>query len=190
MAIVVNREPDAAAVEQFIGRGITDIAGAMTTILCIVGDRLGLFRALDERPATAAEFATRAGIDERYALEWLRGLASAGYLEQDPDGRYALPPAHAVVLAREGNPMFVGGAFHELGGMLPALERVIEAFRAGGGVPRPPIPTTPTPAWPASPRRGSTTTCSGHGCRCCPSCASGSSGGSDGPTSAVAPAAP
>jgi SAM-dependent methyltransferase len=40
------------------------------------------------------------------------------------------------VLAHEGNPMFVGGAFHELGGMLPALERVIEAFRAGGGVPQ------------------------------------------------------
>jgi SAM-dependent methyltransferase len=136
MATVVQQEPDAAAVEQFIGRGISDIAAAMTTIFCIVGDRLGLFRALDEGPATAAELAARAGIDERYALEWLRGLASAGYLEEDVDGLYALPPAHAVVLAREGNPLFVGGAFQELGGMLSALERIIEAFRAGGGVPQ------------------------------------------------------
>jgi SAM-dependent methyltransferase len=136
MATVVQQEPDAAAVEQFIGRGISDIAGTMTTIFCIVGDRLGLFRALDEGPATAAELATRAGIDERYALEWLRGLASAEYLEESPDGRYVLPPAHAVVLAREGNPLFVGGAFQELGGMLPAVERIIEAFRAGGGVPQ------------------------------------------------------
>jgi SAM-dependent methyltransferase len=135
MATVVQQEPDAAAVEQFIGRGITDMAGAMTTIFCIVGDRLGLFRALDEGPATAAELAARTGIDERYALEWLRGLASAGYLEER-DGRYVLPPAHAVALAREGNPMFVGGVFNELGGMLPALERIIEAFRAGGGVPQ------------------------------------------------------
>jgi SAM-dependent methyltransferase len=136
MGTVVQQEPDAAAVEQFIGRGISDLAGAMTTIFCIVGDRLGLFAALDEGPATAAELAARAGIDERYALEWLRGLASAGYLEERPDGRHALPPAHAVVLAREGGPMFVGGVFHELGGMLPALERVIGAFRAGGGVPQ------------------------------------------------------
>lgn len=135
MATVVQQEPEAAAVEEFIGRGIGDIAGAMTTVFCIVGDRLGLFRALDEGPATAAELAVRAKIDERYALEWLRGLAAAGYLEE-ADGRYVLPPAHAVVLAREGNPLFVGGAFQELGGMLPALERVIESFRAGGGVPQ------------------------------------------------------
>jgi SAM-dependent methyltransferase len=136
MATVVRHESDTAAAEQFIGRAITDIAGAMTTIFCIVGDRLGLFRALDDGPATAAELADRAGVDERYALEWLRGLASAGYLEEGPEGRYALPPAHAVILAREGDPMFVGGAFHELGGMLPALERIIESFRAGGGVPQ------------------------------------------------------
>jgi SAM-dependent methyltransferase len=136
MATVVQQEPDAAAVEQFIGRGITDMAGAMTTVFCIVGDRLGLFRALDEGPATADGLAARTGVDERYALEWLRGLASAGYLEEEPDGRYVLPPAHAVVLAREGDPMFVGGAFQELGGMLPALERIIESFRAGGGVPQ------------------------------------------------------
>src|SRR5581483_3072446 len=135
MATIVKQEPDAAAVEEFIGRGISDIAGAMTTIFCIVGDRLGLFQGLDEGPATAAELAERTGIDERYALEWLRGLASAGYLEESGD-RYLLPPAHAVVLAREGNPMFVGGAFQELGGMLPALERIIEAFRVGGGVPQ------------------------------------------------------
>ena len=135
MATVILQEPDTAAVEQFIGRGITDIAGAMTTIFCIVGDRLGLFRALDGDPATAGELAARTGIDERYALEWLRGLAAAGYREET-GGRYVLPDAHAVVLAREGNPMFVGGACHELGGMLPALERIIEAFRAGGGVPQ------------------------------------------------------
>lgn len=136
MTTVIQQEPDAAAVEQFIGRGITDIAGAMTTIFCIVGDRLGLFRALDEGSAPAAELAARAEIDERYALEWLRGLASAGYVEEGSDGRYFLPPAQAVVLAREGNAMFVGGAFQELGGMLPALERIIGAFRAGGGVPQ------------------------------------------------------
>jgi SAM-dependent methyltransferase len=136
MATAVQHEPESAAVEEFIGRGITDLAGAMTTIFCIVGDRLGLFRALDEGPATAAELAARAGVDERYALEWLRGLASAGYLEEGSNGTYVLPSAHAVVLAREGNPMFVGGAFHELGGMLPALERIIEAFRTGGGVPQ------------------------------------------------------
>jgi SAM-dependent methyltransferase len=136
MATAIEQEQlDPQAVEEFAGRALTDVAGTMATIFCVLGDRLGLFAALDEGPATAAELAARAGVDERYALEWLRGLTAAGYLEQE-DGRYVLPAAHAQVLAREGGVAFLGGGYHELGGMLPALERVSEAFRAGGGVPQ------------------------------------------------------
>jgi SAM-dependent methyltransferase len=135
MATAIQEQPDAQAVEEFAGRALTDVAGTMATLFCIVGDRLGLFAALDERAATAAELAARAGVDERYALEWLRGLTAAGYLENE-DGRWSLPPAHAPVLAREGGPTFLGGGYHELGGMLPAFERVIESFRGGGGVPQ------------------------------------------------------
>jgi SAM-dependent methyltransferase len=135
MAIAVKQLPDPQAVEAFAGRALTDVAGTMATLFCIAGDRLGLFVALDEGPATAAELADRAGVDERYALEWLRGLTAAGYLEHEND-RWALPAAHAAVLAREGGVAFLGGGYHELGGMLPALERVIESFRNGGGVPQ------------------------------------------------------
>src|SRR5262249_55469889 len=136
MATVIQQPPDPQAVEEFAGRALTDVAGTMATIFCVVGDRLGLFAALDEGPATAAELAARASIDERYALGWLRGRPSAGHLEQEADGRYALPAAHAPVLAREGGIAFLGGGYHELGGMLPALGRVVEAFRSGGGVPQ------------------------------------------------------
>jgi SAM-dependent methyltransferase len=136
MATVLQQQPDPEAVEEFAGRALTDVAGTMATILCVVGDRLELFTALDEGPATAAELAARTGIDERYALEWLRGLTSAGYLEQGADGRHVLPAAHAPVLAREGGVAFLGGGYHELGGMLPTLGRVVEAFRSGGGVPQ------------------------------------------------------
>ncbi|HEY1367857.1 MAG TPA: class I SAM-dependent methyltransferase [Gaiellaceae bacterium] len=136
MATTIQQaQPDPEAVEAFAGRALTDVAGTMATIFCVVGDRLGLFAALDEAPATAAELAARTSVDERYALEWLRGLAAAGYLEQE-NGHYVLPAAHAPVLAREGGVAFLGGGYHELGGMLPALERVVEAFRAGGGVPQ------------------------------------------------------
>ncbi len=134
-ATVEQQQPDAEAVEAFAGRALTDVAGTMATLFCILGDRLGLFTALDEGPATAAELAARAGVDERYTLEWLRGLTAAGYLEQE-EGRYVLPCAHAPVLAQEGGVAFLGGGYHELGGMLPALERVGQAFRAGGGVPQ------------------------------------------------------
>jgi hypothetical protein len=132
---IQQQQPDAQAVEEFAGRALTDVAGTMATLFCIVGDRLGLFAALDKGAMTPAQLAEGAGVDERYALEWLRGLTAAGYLEQE-DGRWALPPAHAPVLAREGDVSFLGGGYHELGGMLPALERVIESFRNGGGVPQ------------------------------------------------------
>ena len=131
------QEPDGAAVEAFAGRAFGDVAGTMATVMCAVGDKLGLFTALDAGgPSTAAELAARADVDERYALEWLRGLASAGYVEQAPDGRFALPPAHAAVLAREGGVMFLGGGYQELAGMLPLLGRLVEAFRHGGGIPQ------------------------------------------------------
>jgi SAM-dependent methyltransferase len=135
MAVAIKQQPDPEAVEAFAGRALTDVAGTMATLFCVAGDRLGLFAALDEGPATAAELAGRTGVDERYALEWLRGLAAAGYIEQGADG-WTLPAAHAAVLAREGDVSFLGGGYHEIGGMLPVLERVIESFRNGGGVPQ------------------------------------------------------
>src|SRR5579862_4789745 len=110
MAVAIKQQPDPEAVEAFSGRALTDVAGAMATLFCIAGDRLGLFVALDEGAATAAELAAQAEVDERYALEWLRGLTAAGYLEQHGD-RWALPPAHATVLAREGGVAFLGGGY-------------------------------------------------------------------------------
>jgi SAM-dependent methyltransferase len=122
------------ATEAFAGRALTDFAGTMTTLMCIAGDRLGLFARLAEGPVTSAELAERAGVDERYAREWLRGLTAAGYLTHDrADGRYALPPAHAPVLADEGGPLFMGGIYQETAGALPVLPIVLRAFRDGGG---------------------------------------------------------
>jgi SAM-dependent methyltransferase len=123
------------ATEAFAGRTLTDFAGTMTTLMCIAGDRLGLFARLAEAPATSAELAERAGVHERYAREWLRGLTAAGYLAHDRSGdRFSLPPAHAPVLADEGGPLFMGGFYQETAGALTALPGVIRAFREGGGV--------------------------------------------------------
>lgn len=125
-------------VEAFAGRVVGDLAATMTTVFCALGDKLGLFATLaDSGPVTAAELAERASVDPRYASEWLRGLTAAGYLEHDRDsGRFALPSAHATVLADEGSVMFLGGGYQELAGMLPALGRIESAFREGGGVPQ------------------------------------------------------
>ena len=125
-------------VEAFAGRIVGDIAATMTTIFCALGDKLGLFSELSSGgPATAAELAQRTGANERYVHEWLRGLTAAGYLEHDrATGRFALPAAHATVLADEGGLWFLGGGYQEIAGMLPALPRIETAFREGGGVPQ------------------------------------------------------
>jgi 2-polyprenyl-3-methyl-5-hydroxy-6-metoxy-1,4-benzoquinol methylase len=128
---------DQAQVEQFMGKTLGDAAGLFASVMAIVGDRLGLFTALaDGRPASADELAARAAVDQRYALEWLRGMHAAGTLELDGAGRYVLPLEHAQVLAAEGGPFFMGGAFELTYGYLQPIDRLIEAFRSGGGVPQ------------------------------------------------------
>ena len=120
----------------FVGRVLADTSASMITMLCAVGDRLGFFRDLAARgPATSAEFAGRAGADERYAREWLSALAAHGYLTYDPaTGVFTLPPEHFPALAQESGPYFFGGVHQMLTGLGAALDPLVESFRSGGGV--------------------------------------------------------
>ena len=126
---------DEAKVEAFVGRAIGDLGGAMTTLFCALGDRLGLLKALAASgPITSEDLATRCGLQERYVREWLRGMTAAGYLEYEVEStRFTLPFEHAPVLAQERGPMFFGGAYQELLGCLTAFDQVAHAFRSGGG---------------------------------------------------------
>ncbi len=73
---------DQAKAEAFVGKALANTSATTTTILAVIGDRLGLFKNLAAHgAATSAELAERAGIHERYAREWLGAMASAGYLE-------------------------------------------------------------------------------------------------------------
>jgi ubiquinone/menaquinone biosynthesis C-methylase UbiE len=136
--MAVQQEPaiDEAKLEAFMEKAITHYSGTMTILLCSIGDRLGLFKELASGgPATSKELAERAGVNERYALEWLRGMTSAGYLEYDrASGRFSLPPEHAQALAAEGGPFFLGGGFQMIPPMMDVLEEVTDRFRRGGGV--------------------------------------------------------
>jgi 2-polyprenyl-3-methyl-5-hydroxy-6-metoxy-1,4-benzoquinol methylase len=129
---------DMARAQSFINRVMGDLSGAVVSIMCAIGDRLGFFKSLCwGGPATSEELAGRAGVSERYAREWLSAMASAGYVEYDPvSQRFALPAEHAMVLAMEGGPMFMGGVYQHLPGLFRPLEHVIQAFIQGGGVPQ------------------------------------------------------
>src|SRR5919108_127355 len=126
---------DEAKVEAFMGKVIGDYSGAMMSMYCALGDRLGLFKSLAESPGTSKQLAERTGVNERYALEWLRGMSAAGYIEHDRSSdSYSLPPEHALALAQEGSPVFFGGGFQMLPAMGVVFDQVSERFREGGGV--------------------------------------------------------
>ena len=106
----IQASPDAAQVEAFVGKVLTDSSASLVTTLAMIGDRLGLWQSLAEGPATSVELAARACIDERYCREWLCAMTAHSYLQHDPrSGRFTLPPEHAPALADEGGPMFFGG---------------------------------------------------------------------------------
>ena len=129
-------EIDEGRAGEFVGKALGDMASTMTVLLATIGDRVGLFQALDGAgPQTAVQVAERAGIDHRYAAEWLAGMTAAGYLDYDPAAEtFSLPAEHAPVLAQEGGPVFFAGAWQEIAGALPQLDAIADAFRAGGGV--------------------------------------------------------
>jgi 2-polyprenyl-3-methyl-5-hydroxy-6-metoxy-1,4-benzoquinol methylase len=128
--------PSPAAVEEFAGRVTVDTSAWMVTTMAMIGDRLGLWRALaDSRPVTSAELAHRTGTSERYVREWLSSMAAHGYLTYEPGAeRFALPAAHAPVLGTE-SPAYFGGLQQALYGLTGVLGDVVDAFRHGGGVP-------------------------------------------------------
>jgi 2-polyprenyl-3-methyl-5-hydroxy-6-metoxy-1,4-benzoquinol methylase len=132
-------QTDTQGRDALVDKLINDTIASFELMGTYLGVRLGLYRALDTGPATAAELATRAGIDQRYAREWLEQQAVAGVLEVasdhaiDDNRVYRLPPSYRDVLIDELNPSYVAPlAFAAgVGGVLPQL---LEAYRTGAGV--------------------------------------------------------
>src|SRR5581483_3227790 len=137
---VDQRTYNQAKADTFVGKVLGDTVGMGVTILATLGDRLDLFKKLGEGPATSAELAARAGVDERYTREWLMGMTCAGYLDFEPATRsFALPAEHMPVLTQESGPVFFGGVHQELAGacgLMGSLSPLVDAFRHGGGVPQ------------------------------------------------------
>jgi 2-polyprenyl-3-methyl-5-hydroxy-6-metoxy-1,4-benzoquinol methylase len=124
---------DEAKLEQFMGRFVQDLGAGATAPLVLIGDKLGLYKAMaDGEPVTPAELAERTGCRERYIREWLCQQAASGYVEYD-DGAFRLPPEQALALADENSPVFIPGAFQLLSAMMRDEPHITERFRSGEG---------------------------------------------------------
>jgi SAM-dependent methyltransferase len=127
---------DQSKLDDFMGRFVGDLGAALSAALVVIGDRLGLYRALsDGAPVSAEELAQRTGTDARYVREWLSNQAAGGYVTYDPEhDTFCLTPEQSLALAQEGSPAFVPGAFQLATALTKDEEKIADAFRGGHGV--------------------------------------------------------
>jgi 2-polyprenyl-3-methyl-5-hydroxy-6-metoxy-1,4-benzoquinol methylase len=125
-----------AELEQLIGKVIGDLGGAANAVLVIIGDRLGLYRALAEiGPATSHELARKTGTHERYIREWLAAQAASSYVRYDPAaGRFSMSREQAMLFADEGSPVYMAGGFFAAASVINDEWQLAEAFRTGRGI--------------------------------------------------------
>src|ERR1700681_78831 len=105
--------------DEFVGKMLNDMGAAATGAMVIMGDKLGLYKALAEAgPLAPADLAARTGTAERYVREWLAGQAAAGYVQYRPEtGTYAMTTEQAMVLADDTSPAFMAGGFEVFASM-------------------------------------------------------------------------
>jgi len=127
---------DDAKFHAFVGKMLGDLGGAMGVPTVRLGLRLGLFDALADAPATAAELAHRAGgLHERYVREWALAQTANGYVDYDPASeQFSLSPEQAMVFHHRDSPVYLAGAFELVAAMIEAEPKVEECFRHGKGV--------------------------------------------------------
>lgn len=127
---------DEEKLNDLLETALVDCGATAHATLAVVGDKLGLYAALDEAgPLTSVELAEKTDTTERYVREWLASQAAGGYVGYDSETeRYGLSPEQAFILADEESPAFMPGVF-QLATSLNKIEpRLTEAFRTGEGV--------------------------------------------------------
>jgi SAM-dependent methyltransferase len=126
---------DEARLTGFLNQFVGDLGATMAAGNIVIGDRLGLYRALADGPLNPRELARRTGTAPRYVEEWLRGQAAGGYVQFDQhEGTYWLSEEQAFALTNPDGPVFIPGAFQFAVATLRADSEITAAFRSGAGV--------------------------------------------------------
>ena len=120
----------------FLGQVVGELGATVNAGLIVVGDRLGLYRGMaGAGPISSAQLAEKTATSERYVREWLNAQAAGGYVTYDASTqKYELPAEHAMALADEDSPAFVGGAFELATATLKSIPQIEQAYKSGAGV--------------------------------------------------------
>ncbi|HSF00439.1 MAG TPA: class I SAM-dependent methyltransferase, partial [Nitrososphaeraceae archaeon] len=121
---------------DFMLKAVGDIASTMSAMLMIIGDRLGLYKAMAESgPITSEDFAKKTNTNERYIREWLANQAAGGYITYNPtDKKYTLPPEQAIILADENSPVYIQGAYQVIRSLFKDEEKFVKMFQSENGL--------------------------------------------------------
>ncbi len=136
MATAVQTRPiDGDKLNALLGQAVQDMGAALHAALIVIGDRLGLYRAMsDGQPVTSSELAERTGTAERYIREWLNANAASKYVDYDPDSKtYSMSPEQAFVLGLDDTPVHLPGYYHMVASCMKDEEKLVETFRTGKG---------------------------------------------------------
>jgi SAM-dependent methyltransferase len=129
----VGIDPD--RLQAFMDRYAADQAATLHAATVVVGDRLGLYRALAAGPHTAEELAAATGCQARLVREWLGAQVASGYCEHDPEsGRHWLTPEQVACLADAASPTFLVGGATLASSNHKDTDRVVQAFAGDGGI--------------------------------------------------------
>jgi len=126
---------DASNLEQFLGKFVNDLGATVHAGMVVIGERLGLYKALAAGPLSATELAAITRTDERYVSEWLASQAAGGYITYHSDThKFGMTEEQAFTLANEDGPAYLPGAFELALGSLAAVPRITDLFRSGAGM--------------------------------------------------------
>ncbi|MFD1827519.1 MULTISPECIES: class I SAM-dependent methyltransferase [Mumia] len=132
---------DGGATDAFAGRIFASVLGAMDCLTIALGDRLNLYDLLSEHgPLRPSQLASLAGIDARYAREWLEQQAVAGLIavaapSDDGDTRtYGLSAAQREVLCDRSLESYLTPVTQIVAAAGARLPELVDAYRSGGGV--------------------------------------------------------
>lgn len=119
-----------------LGKMVGDLGAAVNGALVIIGDKLGLYRALNQNGAlTSQQLADQTGTAERYVREWLSAQAAQGYILYNPEGKtFSLSPEQAMVFANSESPVIMTGGFYAISSVYHDEPNVTEAFKTGKGI--------------------------------------------------------
>lgn len=129
--MAVNEEK----LNAFLGKAVDDLGASISAVLMLIGDELGLYKALAGGPSTSRELAEKTGTNERYIREWLGNQASGGYVEFDAaTDRYFMTEEQALCLANPNGPVDLPGAYMVVQDLFQIRPRALDNFRTGKGM--------------------------------------------------------